>query len=149
MFDKVISLAPSLLVKNWAFHGCPFKKNILILTCYKWTCKPVEFSKRLFLEQSATYQVFCCPCPNLLKMCCCDQIKNKNKIISCAGWVMVYMLLLCLVATYSEDSLKREKQTLSSGTMEEGTDAKCRLIYNTCYHCLSDESHTLCPLFGI
>uniref|UniRef100_A0A3Q1HBF7 Uncharacterized protein n=1 Tax=Anabas testudineus TaxID=64144 RepID=A0A3Q1HBF7_ANATE len=32
-------------------------------------------------------------------------------------------------ATYSEDSLKREKQKLSSSTVEEGTDAKCKRVF--------------------
>lgn len=39
------------------------------------------------------------------------------------------LLLLCLAGTYTDDSLKREKQKLSSSSVEEGTDPKCRLKF--------------------
>ena len=47
--------------------------------------------------------------------------------------------LFCVVGTYSEDSLKREKQKLLASTVEEGTDAKCKpasvpVYYNLIWH---------------
>lgn len=40
-----------------------------------------------------------------------------------------FVSTLCVVAAYSEDSLKRQKHKISSSTAEEGKDVKCRKIF--------------------
>ena len=43
----------------------PFQTSHAI-TCLQWSCLPVECPKQ-FLEDSTSFPVFCCSCPNLLE----------------------------------------------------------------------------------
>ncbi len=96
---SVLTLAPFLLVKDWAFQRCPFLTQSWRYHLLPCTCLPVECSKQVLLELSTIFAFFCCPCLNLFEKQCAgvkfrmsDYLPKTIKFISSNIKYLVFVL---------------------------------------------------------
>lgn len=94
---KVTTLHKTSWPRSWLWTTEPYKDASFIpshddITCYQRTCLPNKCSKQLFLENSTTFPVFCCPCTNLFKMSFCRKIQKKYRFSKMYNKIFVFVL---------------------------------------------------------
>lgn len=76
VWQKEWTLAHRCLRLTEPFEAAPLMTNQYTVACYQWTGITVKWSKKVFY--SIPQQVFCCPCPNLVKHVAAIESHNKH-----------------------------------------------------------------------